>query len=178
MDDKNVTRIMYFTNKTSNFTKPHNSSIIVSSEKFSDTIKSLNTKYEIICIDTFHEYNESNRDFSLIHELLSPSGILISHDCFPFSKDMATPKYKKGHWCGETYIAFVNFAYNNPNYYYTVLNIDTGIGIMSKTKFDNILETNLNTVKQEQLLSLHKNFENVYDYFVENCSDIINVKNL
>lgn len=178
VNDENITRIMYFTNKTSNYTKPHKSSIIVSSENFSNTIKTLNTKYDLICIDPFHEYYESNRDFTLLGELLSSNGILISHDCFPPTKDMATPKYKNGSWCGETYIAFINFAYNNPNYYYTILNIDTGIGIISKNKFDNILETNLNTTKQEKLLVLHKNFENIYDNFVENSSDLINVKNL
>jgi len=50
--------------------------------------------------------------------------------------------------------------------FYTVLNIDTGIGIMSKKQMD-FLSNTLDKSKQEHLLYLHKNS-------TENSKDIIN----
>lgn len=49
---------------------------------------------------------------------------------------MTLPYYTRGNWSGETYIAFVEIAYKNPNLFFGLLNTDTGIGIISKTKLD------------------------------------------
>lgn len=93
---------------------------------------------------------------------------------------MANPNYIKGPWCGETYMAFVEFAYNNysnnPNNYYAILNIDTGIGIISKKQLG-FLSNTLDRKKQEHLLYLYYNNNpkgQYYKYFNENSKDIIN----
>ena len=133
----------------------------------------MNKTYDLICVDTWHEYKVSSRDFKIISSFLNESGILISHDCYPWNKKVANPSYIFGEWCGETYISFIEFAYNNPNMFYTVLNIDTGIGIMSKKQMD-FLSNTLDKSKQEHLLYLHKNSADPYTYFIENSKDIIN----
>jgi hypothetical protein len=87
---------------------------------------------------------------------------------------LANPKYQKGAWCGETYVALVDFAYNNAILYYGLLNIDTGIGIISKSNIA-FLTNNLNFKKQEIFLSMHKNNNSsVYEYFCENSIELIN----
>jgi hypothetical protein len=39
---------------------------------------------------------------------------------------------KTGGWCGVTYYCFVEFALNNPDYFYGIINRDFGLGIISK----------------------------------------------
>jgi hypothetical protein len=57
--------------------------------------------------------------------------------------------------------------------YYTVLNVDTGIGIMSKQQI-NYLSNSLDKNKQKHLLDLHKKLQDPYTYFTTNSKDIIN----
>ena len=98
-------------------------------------------------------------------------------DCYPWNKTVANPSYISGNWCGETYIAFIELAYNNPDMFYTVINIDTGIGIMSKKQIHflcNKMNKKIDKNKQEYLLYLHKNSKDAYTYFTENSKDIIN----
>ncbi len=213
LEDKNIIRILYYTditkgyyeniekekkriknknrirnkNKIINKNKNKNKKQIeriefykakIHSNELEKTINSLNKKFDLICIDSFHEYKESKRDFELITLLLNDNGKIICHDCYPLNKYTSSPNFILGNWSGETYIALVELAYNNPNYYYGILNIDTGIGIISKKEFE-LLKNNLNRDKQKELLSLHKNNnENIYDYFIENSKEIINMIDL
>jgi len=177
VDNKDVNRILYYTDKIKEPTRSHKLTKIIHSNDLEKEILSLNKKFDLICMDTWHEYEVSTRDFKIISSVLNESGILISHDCYPWNKNVANPSFIHGSWCGETYISFVEFAYNNPNMFYTVLNIDTGIGIISKKQLDflsNSLSNSLNREKQEQLLYLHKNSKDPYTYFTENSKDIIN----
>jgi hypothetical protein len=176
VNDTRVTRILYDTH-TKKY-KYHKTTKIIEPNVFEYTLDSLNKKFDLICMDPFHEYTHSKRDFNLLYSYLSDIGTLISHDCFPMTKELANPSYKSGNWCGETYIAFVEFAYNNPTLYYGLLIIDTGIGIISKLHID-FLKNNLNMEKQEFFLSLYKNNSNDrYKYFCENSQELVNSVNL
>lgn len=172
INNSEITKVLYDTNCLGIIDNSNNP-IIIGSDLLEEYLLSLNKKFDLICIDTCHEYNLSLRDFNLVSSLLSDSGILISHDCYPSSKRKANPRFILGPWCGETYIAFIELAYNNPNWYYGVLNTDTGIGILCKKQFD-FLSNKLDINKQKQLLYLHKNYGNPYSYFVENAKDVIN----
>jgi len=97
-------------------------------------------------MDTYHEFLSSKRDFKLLSSFLTETGIMISHDCFPLNKTHAAPKFKKGAWCGETYVAFIDFAHSNPSFFYGILKIDTGIGIISKLEIES-LKNNFNKEK-------------------------------
>jgi hypothetical protein len=173
IENENITRILYYTDKINTSTKSHKLTTIIHSNDLENHLISLNKTYDLICIDTWHEYDISSRDFKIISSLLNESGILISHDCYPWNKTVSSPSYIHGDWCGETYLSFVNFAYNNPNMFYTILNIDTGIGIISKKQLHS-LSNKLDRNKQEYLLFLHKNLKDPYTYFIENSKDIIN----
>ena len=182
VDDSNVTRILYDTNL--NTTKIcHKSTIIVDRLNIKDTILALDTKFDLICLDPFHEYTDSIRDLLVLSSFLTEIGVLLCHDCFPSNIKLAYPKFKMGDWCGVTYVAFVELAYTYPNWFYAVLNIDTGIGIMSKT-YMNGLKNNLNIEKQKKLITPF-HFENnerillneTYDYYCKNSKDLINMIN-
>lgn len=175
--EKKITRFLYDTKKAKivNF---HKSTIITKQENLEITIDSLNKKFDLICIDPFHEYKESRRDFFYFSSLLNENGILISHDCYPKNKRMASSTYKSGSWCGTTYAAFTEFAYKNANLFYGILNIDTGIGIISKQEME-LLSNKLDKNKQKIFLKLFKNRStNAYTFFCENSKDIINAIHL
>jgi bifunctional N-acetylglucosamine-1-phosphate-uridyltransferase/glucosamine-1-phosphate-acetyltransferase GlmU-like protein len=175
VDNQNITRILYHTDKVNIPNKSHTLTKKIHSNDLENQLTLLNKTFDLICIDTWHEYDISSRDFRVISSLLNDVGILISHDCYPWNKVVASPSYIPGHWCGETYISFVNFAYNNPNMFYTVLNIDTGIGIISKKQLNGLSNT-MDRNKQEKLLSLQNTSNDPYTYFIKNSKDIINAK--
>jgi hypothetical protein len=170
---KDVNRILYYTDTIKEPTTSHPSTQIVHSNNVENQLLLLNKTFDMICVDTWHEYDLSSRDFRILSSFLNESGILISHDCYPWNIQVANPKFIRGNWCGETYLAFIEFAHHNPALFYAVLNIDTGIGIASKTPL-HFLSNTLNREKQEQLLFLHKHSEDYYSYFIKHSKEIIN----
>lgn len=141
-----------------------------------EQIRQLNKKFDLICVDSFHEYKESSEDFRLMLSCLSDAGLLISHDCNPLNKRAATPTYKGGAWCGVTYVAFVEVAYNNPDLFYRVINKDCGLGIISKVPMP-LVDNNLNRDLQEQFLELFKTSSGkAYDFFKVHAKEMINLR--
>jgi predicted small secreted protein len=173
----NITRIMYAAGSMTANSYMKRLYTVVEYSDLESHIRGLNLQFDIICIDPFHEYNESANNFSILPLFLTDDGIIISHDCYPPVKEWATPKFKGGGWCGVTYVAFVEFAYNNPDWYYTILNNDTGIGIMSKKPMTN-LKNSFNRELQKQLIDMYKAGDNkIYDFFSVNSGAIINAIN-
>jgi hypothetical protein len=173
-NNEDVIRVLYDTNKIKKYNF-HKSTIIISDNDFENYILSLNKRFDIILVDPFHEYYHSKRDLFLLSSLLTENGVLLCHDCYPYNKDIAVPRFFLGPWSGETYIAFIEMAYNNPENYFCIINRDTGVGIMSKQKLEG-LSNNLDREKQEIILNMHKE-NNVYKYkyFCDNSKDLINV---
>lgn len=173
INNNNVVRILYDTN----FITGINSSKLKDKIEYKNleyTLTKLDKKFDLICIDPFHEYEISKSNFNLLYSYLSENGTIISHDCFPLTEKMAEPNYFPGEWSGETYVALVEFAYNHPELYYGILNIDTGIGIISKLNNIIFLKNNLDVEKQKLFLSKYKNKDNIYKYFCENSIELIN----
>lgn len=173
VEHPNVTRILYYTDKIRHPTESHKATTIMHSNNLEKYLLSLNKTFDLICIDTWHEHNVSSRDFRIISSVLSDSGILVSHDCYPWNRTVANRVFIPGEWCGETYISFVEFAYNNPDLYYTILKTDTGIGIISKKEMP-LLSNSLDRNKQEYLLLLHRHSKDYYAFFNDHSKDIIN----
>jgi hypothetical protein len=176
INNNNVVRIIYDTDFITGINS-YNLKNKIDYKNLDYTLSQLNKKFNLICIDPFHEYEISKSDFNLLYSYLSEDGTIISHDCFPANEKSARPKYLKGGWSGETYVALVEFAYNNPTLYYGLLNIDTGIGIISKLNNIIFLKNNLDIEKQKIFLSKYKNKEtyiDIYKYFHENSIELIN----
>ena len=174
INTSNVTRIIYDTHKIPRFSF-HKSSIIIEHRILEHVLCSKNKRFDLICLDSFHEYSYSQSDLSVLSPYLTDSGVMVCHDCFPSSKSMAAPMYQPLGWNGETYVAFIEFAYHNPELFYGLLKIDTGIGIISKLRIKG-LHNQFNKDKQEHLLLLHReDGGDPYTYFCENSKDIMNV---
>ena len=77
-----IIRILYDTKKTDKISC-HKSTIIIDSNDLENTIKNLDKKFDIICLDPFHEYDNSIRDLIFASNFLTDDGILLCHDCFP-----------------------------------------------------------------------------------------------
>jgi hypothetical protein len=135
------------------------------------TVHSLGKRFDLIAMDPFHEYEYSCRAFHLMYSFLSDRGRLVCHDCFPPRPSMAVPAFTTGAWCGETYLALIEFASRNPHLYYGVLNVDTGIGIVSKIDAP-YLSNRLDREKQAHVLSL-PDASKRYSYFREHSVDLI-----
>lgn len=176
INNTNVVRILYDTH----FITGINSSNIKNKIEYKDLeeeLRRLDKKYDLICIDPFHTYEISKSNLDVLYSYLTEDGTLISHDCFPSMTSLARPTYCKNNaWCGETYVALVEFAYHHPELFYGILNTDTGIGIISKTNNIPFLTNTLDVGKQKILLEKHKNenFIQTYTYFLENATKIIN----
>jgi hypothetical protein len=89
--------------------------------------------YDLVCLDSFHDFETSLRDLNSAFSLLKPDGLLLSHDCFPACAALAGAHFQAGGWCGMTFAAFIVVAYAHPDAYFCVHKPDTGIGMMSKT---------------------------------------------
>ena len=175
--EANITRLLYAGGSMTANSYMKKLYTVVEHSDLESHIRALHVQFDIICIDPYHEYSESASDFSLLPSFLTDDGIIVSHDCYPPQKDWSTPKFKSGGWCGVTYVAFVEFAYNNPDWFYTILNNDTGIGIMSKKPMAQ-LTNSFNRDLQKQLIDMYKTGDKAtYDFFCANSGAIINAIN-
>jgi len=173
----NIVRVMYNMNLTtrreSRIKNPNYTHI--EHHKIEDYLKGLNIKFDAICIDPYHGYKESGMDLQIFSSYLSDEGVLISHDCYPPKKEYAGKEFKEGYWCGLTYLCFVELAYNNPQWYYSIINNDNGIGVMSKTVIYPLTNDNVyDRQKQEELINL-KDDDIAYDYFIQHQNNLINI---
>lgn len=87
-------------------------------------------RFDLICVDPFHAFKDSLSYLRWGVRLLSDNGLILCHDCAPPSVTLATPHYRGGEWCGETYAAFIRTAHENPEMPSGVIDHDYGIGCL------------------------------------------------
>lgn len=174
LKQKKIDRILYKTNiKTK--TICHKSTKILNNSDLKSYIELKNKKYDLIGLDGFHTYTQSKLDLELLSSFLSDDGIIICHDCFPPHVDWANSEYVSGNWCGQSYLAFIEFSYNHPEFFYCLINSDTGIGIISK-KMIETFSHDFNRENQLKLINLiNKGTVEPYEFFKQNCSNLMNI---
>jgi hypothetical protein len=146
-------------------------------EEFITQIKNITTQFDLILVDPYHEYEHSIVTYRMLTELLDDKkGILISHDCFPDDVKLTSPVYQPGKWCGVTYAAFIENAYENHDFYYAVINHDYGLGIMSKQEIL-FVKPIVEKEKQRIFLDLFQQdkYEEAYHYLTTFSKEIINL---
>ena len=150
---------------------------VVEQDQVPELLEQMGRQFDLIVMDPFHEYNVSIRDLYLNYSLLTDDGIIVSHDCYPPTRPQACALYTPGKWCGETYIALVQFARDHPHLYYAVTTTDHGIGIISK-QYMSSMSNSLCQDHQDELLRLHRlGSSNTYSYFRQHSALLINVLN-
>jgi hypothetical protein len=112
-------------------------------EVTSDTFFETNTQvFDLIFIDGLHTWQQLLIDIENSLKYISPTGIILMHDCLPISKWEATPaksyddfKKVKPHevsplWCGDGWKILFDIKRQITAFDLKVINLDHGIGVI------------------------------------------------
>ena len=141
-----------------------------------------NTRFEIIAIDPFHDYTASQLDLELCIDCLDRDGLLLCHDCAPSSAELAAPNFTLGNWCGTTYAALTVVALRHPELAVTVLDTDTGVGIVrrrsSRYRSHWLPPVELKTTKQKKFRSICEagQYKRAYKYFQDHGHKLVDLR--
>jgi hypothetical protein len=145
-------------------------------------------RYDIILVDPWHEYETSLRDIREAFAFLDTGGMLIVHDCLPPKKEIATPQFKAGSWCGVTYKAFLDFVLSQTGLDYRTVDIDYGCGVIRKlagvARWQERLARSFggpwcgraSAPLRRQWLKLGDDFESAYDIFEANKRTLLRLQ--
>lgn len=146
-------------------------------------------RYDIIFVDPWHEYATSYRDLQIAVNLLAKNGIIVVHDCFPSSQQIAHPRPQEGEWCGVTYKAYIDFVTARSYLDYCTVNIDYGCGIIRRVTLLKWLSNYLLSIfrKQSQRIkqcsavlkrwrSMACDDANLFDFFQKHAGCLLKLK--
>ena len=122
----------------------------MTSDEFFETKSELfaENKIDVAFIDGFHSYEQSLRDVENCLKYLSEDGVIIMHDCNPPTQKVATPfkSYEEkdkahflGAWMGDVWKTIVYLRSVRGNLNVMVLGAETGLGIITRGKGENML---------------------------------------
>jgi len=150
-----------------------------------------NRKIDVAFIDGLHEYKQVLRDIENTLKFLADDGIILIHDCNPWSKaaairalsfDEAINIAKKDHypdwdggWTGDVWKSIAHLRKNNRNLDIFVLDCDCGIGVIrQKTSSAHLNFTSVESLQYEDLANHRNEFLNLKaaPYFFEFLKEI------
>lgn len=101
---------------------------------------------DVVFIDGLHTFSQAYRDCSNALRYLSPSGVILLHDCLPANQvqalvadsyqeaaKLADPSWN-GEWTGDVWKAIVALRANHREFETHVLSCDRGIGFVRRGK--------------------------------------------
>ena len=101
----------------------------MTSDKFFETIATLEEKYDIIFIDALHHAEQVDKDIVNSLNYLNDNGTIILHDCNPLLEGSQIIPRKTSLWNGDVWKSIVKFrSLNNGNG--CVIPVDHGLGII------------------------------------------------
>lgn len=114
------------------------------SEEFFKEVERRSTqfRFDLVFIDGLHIYEQAIHDLQNCLRYLSPSGVVVMHDCNPASEaeafraesyvqaKKASPLGWNGNWCGDVWKAFAQLRLENPGAPAAVLDCDFGLGVL------------------------------------------------
>lgn len=172
-----VTKLLYETHDINQPKLDPQSFTIIQHDDLKTHLKNFNQKYDLICLDPFHEYRYSIYNLELLTTYLSDTGVMVVHDCLPLDKELTVGTFVLGPWVGETYLAFLKYACDNTQFHYGLINSDFGLGIISKTKIMYTNNTFNEEIRNKFNLLLQNKDENIFDFVTSNINDLIHVLN-
>jgi hypothetical protein len=131
---------------------------VTSDEFFSQIDK--NKKYDIVFIDGLHHDYQVIRDIENSLNHLSENGIIVCHDCLPFSELMQRKEECVGEWTGDVWKAIAKFRIERNDLEINVVDTDYGLGIIRKGK---------------DVPFKYNGEELTYDFYVNNRDSLLNV---
>ncbi len=87
-------------------------------------------RYDIMLVDSWHEYETSYRDLETALSLVTDNGSIDVHDCLPPNARIISPTYTRGAWCGVTFMAYIDFVTRNKTLRYRTIDTDYGCGLI------------------------------------------------
>lgn len=103
-------------------------------------------KIDVALIDGMHEYAFALRDVENTLQYMSDDAVIVMHDCNPLTKEAALSfaEWKardfEGVWNGDVWKAIVHLRSLRNDINVFVLDCDFGLGIITKTKPENVLK--------------------------------------
>lgn len=91
------------------------------------------SKFDIIFIDGLHEADQVYRDIENSFDILLPGGTIVMHDCLPRNEAEQKVPQIQGTWTGDVWKAFVLFREKNPYIRMMVVNMDFGMGVLTRS---------------------------------------------
>lgn len=100
----------------------------------SDEFFSVNKEqFDLIFIDGLHESSQAYRDIENSLLVLSEGGTIVIHDCLPETEMMQTLPRQVPAWTGDVWKAFVRIREDRTKLKMQVIDIDYGVGVISKS---------------------------------------------
>lgn len=104
-------------------------------------LRAAKTEVDVVLVDGWHTYHTASRDIMDMFDLLPEGGIMVVHDCNPQSREVASPGYRAGEWCGVQYKAYLDFVLGREDLDYFTVDCDYGCGVIVKgTDFAALLD--------------------------------------
>lgn len=88
--------------------------------------------FDLVLVNSWHEYETSWRDLQKAFRLIRPGGMLLVHDCLPPRAEIAGPLPIPGEWCGVSYQAYVDFVHGRNDLTFYTVDCDYGCGVVRK----------------------------------------------
>ncbi len=129
-------------------------------------------KVDVVLIDGLHEYRQVLRDVKNCLKYLNKNGVIVMHDCNPWSATVALPavsiekaaekaKMQKliwmGFWTGDVWKSVVYLRSFKKDINLFVLNCDCGLGIITKGKPENMLDYSVKDIEKMGYQDLNSN---------------------
>jgi len=96
------------------------------------TISQEGRSFDIVLVDSWHEFEPSWRDLVEAFRLIRADGMLVVHDCLPPRPEITVPQYITGEWCGVSYQAYVDFISQRHDLAVYTVDTDYGCGVIRK----------------------------------------------
>jgi predicted O-methyltransferase YrrM len=121
----------------------------------SPTAKNLTAKIDLAFLDGLHHYEALLRDFINVEPLMAPGGMVILHDCLPYSVPMADRvQPPKTEWAGDVWKTLMILLEERPDLQIDVLDAaPTGLVIIRK----------MGAGKKNHLKTRYKSLQKIWD---------------
>ena len=147
-----------------------------------EAFKAAGGKAQICLVDGWHTYATSTRDLNRMFTIIPDGGVIVVHDCLPPSRESASPRFRRGEWCGVSYKAYLDFVFQKPNLDYCTVDCDYGCGIVIKGRsisdllVENALASDIPARPSADLiarcLANTTDFDAAYDLYAENKTEL------
>jgi len=136
-------------------------------------------KFDVVFIDGLHTFEQSYQDVLNSLEVTHENSVIIMHDCFPPDAAAAWPADNLAHarsldipdwkneWCGDTWKTIATLRSTRSDLNAFVLDCDFGLGVITKRKPENMLNYQLDEIRQMS-----------YEDMAKDPSRIINLKSV